>query len=559
MEPWYASRGSSQVFHRLLVPWRDEHEWLEVCTDLVNSPATAIASTTWQQVHVWRARMALPPAIAVLVDATGSMEQLLQTCAAVAVEPGPPQCSRSQALQTQRLAAALALSRAVSMLTDRVQQRHKYAQSVGNLAKTLGIPALLVEVRHATVHQTLPSVAALVEAYSAWTDFVRTRYVETRKRSIASFESNLRALARMWYSTRPVPHHGEQGPMQQVAAPLLQAPGTADTDSTAAAFAEALLHPSAYVEVRWFAALVAQHMLEYARETSASDNALPSRERLEAWFRYLCPLHETWPHFLPSLVCALVMALRTTAVETEIATTDATGISGATHSPATPHATAVSPSVWRQSAAVLLVGLLETLRARLSQATSLEPWVIDHDCHWLEWLLHTQFAQENDVLRLYCERWIQQSRVGKRRQAPRERTSRTLKKTPALWHQTKRWRWRWCWWWQHSLRYRAAVSWKTGPSPRWEPQFGPLYGAWRRCVSWPTCPLGTLPVGYDAAAVQRGTSLGMCSADPATNTVFTAKENELAQRLVQRTLYLLDEYDQVEHQAGMSARADAST
>jgi len=26
------------------VPWRDEHEWLEVCTDLVNSPANPLNS-----------------------------------------------------------------------------------------------------------------------------------------------------------------------------------------------------------------------------------------------------------------------------------------------------------------------------------------------------------------------------------------------------------------------------------------------------------------------------------------------------------------------------------
>jgi len=154
------------------VPWRDWSEWDRVRSGLCgDDPEARDASIA--RVADWRRRGRVPHA----VDCTAS---LLETRALDAGVPGnvtgaSPRLSAPLSENMLRLAYAAALVRMVNGAVD-PSQKGKYAAPVMTLAKRMGIPAVLVDVRMAASHQEMPALALLRHASERALQWLFERY-----------------------------------------------------------------------------------------------------------------------------------------------------------------------------------------------------------------------------------------------------------------------------------------------------------------------------------------------------------------------------------------------
>ena len=154
------------------VPWRDWSEWDRVRSGLCgDDPEARDASIA--RVADWRRRGRVPHA----VDCTAS---LLETRALDAGVPGnvtgvSPRSLAPLSENMLRLAYAAALVRMVNGAVD-PSQKGKYAAPVMTLAKRMGIPAVLVDVRMAASHQEMPALALLRHASERALQWLFERY-----------------------------------------------------------------------------------------------------------------------------------------------------------------------------------------------------------------------------------------------------------------------------------------------------------------------------------------------------------------------------------------------
>ncbi|EEB06538.1 Las1-like protein [Schizosaccharomyces japonicus yFS275] len=128
-----------------VVPWRSTTEFLYLMSCFYAEDGTGEppeAQSLYRGVEIvraWSTRGRVPHS----VESTSQLVMALLT-------EGP----------SQRLSLALSLSRFVSGLLDPIQQS-QFAIPMSTLAKTLGLPAFFVEIRHAITHEELPSLPVL--------------------------------------------------------------------------------------------------------------------------------------------------------------------------------------------------------------------------------------------------------------------------------------------------------------------------------------------------------------------------------------------------------------
>ncbi len=152
------------------VPWRDWAEWDRVRSGLCgDDPQARDASIA--RVADWRRRGRVPHA----VDCTASLLETRSLDAGVPgnVASGAPFAPLSENML--RLAYAAALVRMVNGAVD-PSQKGKYAAPVMTLAKRMGIPAVLVDVRMAASHQEMPALALLRHASERALQWLFERY-----------------------------------------------------------------------------------------------------------------------------------------------------------------------------------------------------------------------------------------------------------------------------------------------------------------------------------------------------------------------------------------------
>jgi hypothetical protein len=82
-----------------------------------------------------------------------------------------------------RLMYSMSLLRMVNGVCDPSQKR-KFAGSVMTLARRLGLPSMLVDLRHAATHKSLPAMPALQQAAEAAVLWLHTRYWAEQQASI---------------------------------------------------------------------------------------------------------------------------------------------------------------------------------------------------------------------------------------------------------------------------------------------------------------------------------------------------------------------------------------
>ena len=132
------------------VPWRDWHEWEGVRLGLTGSDPSALRASL-ARVAVWRRRGRVPHA----ADATAALLEARLHDAGVPGAPGP-HLSR----EMLRLAYAAALIRTVNGAVD-PSQKGKFAAPVSSLARKIGLPTVLVDIRMEASHQELPTLELL--------------------------------------------------------------------------------------------------------------------------------------------------------------------------------------------------------------------------------------------------------------------------------------------------------------------------------------------------------------------------------------------------------------
>jgi hypothetical protein len=156
------------------VPWLDWAEWESVRSLLV-APEPERRARGVQRVAAWRSRGRLP----VSVETTACLVEVWLSERA----PQPP--SEVQL----RLAYSMALLRMVNGICD-PSQRGKAAGSVLTLARRLGLPPMLVDLRHAATHGSLPALPALQLGASQAMEWLLERYWQQQHEQATVLESD---------------------------------------------------------------------------------------------------------------------------------------------------------------------------------------------------------------------------------------------------------------------------------------------------------------------------------------------------------------------------------
>ena len=161
------------------VPWLDWAEW-EAVRELLIAPEPERRARGVQRVAAWRSRGRLP----VSVETTACLVEIWLS------ERGAQPPSEVQL----RLAYSMALLRMVNGICD-PSQRGKAASSVLTLARRLGLPPMLVDLRHAATHGSLPALPALQLGASQAMEWLLEKYWRQQHEQAEALESDDRELA----------------------------------------------------------------------------------------------------------------------------------------------------------------------------------------------------------------------------------------------------------------------------------------------------------------------------------------------------------------------------
>ena len=156
------------------VPWVDWGEWSQV-RDLLFHQSQPERARGVQRVAAWRSRGRLPGS----VESTACLVEIWLSERA----PQPP--SEVQL----RLAYSMALLRMVNGICD-PSQRGKAAGSVLTLSRRLGLPPMLVDLRHAATHGSLPALPALQLGATQAMGWLLERYWRQQHEQAAALEAD---------------------------------------------------------------------------------------------------------------------------------------------------------------------------------------------------------------------------------------------------------------------------------------------------------------------------------------------------------------------------------
>jgi hypothetical protein len=190
-----------------VTPWRDWQEW-RTCKQLLLGEDTAADAAglegnssaevrTHQKkraihmVNVWRARGRVPLA----VDSTAQLVELnMQHDYPPMQASGTPAVAASahfsSSLQS-RLQYSMALLRLVNGVLDPMQAK-QHAQSVLTLAKQMQMPRVLVDLRHESTHQGLPSLQLLQHASVIALEWLSRHYWAAQAHALSRLDHSIR-------------------------------------------------------------------------------------------------------------------------------------------------------------------------------------------------------------------------------------------------------------------------------------------------------------------------------------------------------------------------------
>lgn len=154
---------------RSYVQWQDWHEWQDVHVALFSNDLSA-QQRALARVAAWRSRAQLPVAI----SATAQLLEIqLHERMAQHHHHGVGVASRSHMELSLQYASAVV--RCVNGLVDG-SQKGAYAMAVSSLAQRIGIPLWIVDLRHESTHNQMPSLPVLRFAAQHLLSWLRANY-----------------------------------------------------------------------------------------------------------------------------------------------------------------------------------------------------------------------------------------------------------------------------------------------------------------------------------------------------------------------------------------------
>lgn len=175
-------------FHRLhkrlrkavrIVPWRDEWEFqcvgkglLSVLDDIDDDDQSAEES--FAMIAVWKSRLSTSDGLPHAVESTASLAQIYWRDSR---RRRKRRLGGMTASTTElRLSYAAAIVRCINGFADSLQQQRAMAASVSSLCEQIGIPTWLVDTRHESAHNILPSLEVLRLSASTLLEFMKSEY-----------------------------------------------------------------------------------------------------------------------------------------------------------------------------------------------------------------------------------------------------------------------------------------------------------------------------------------------------------------------------------------------
>ncbi|XP_022881335.1 uncharacterized protein LOC111398591 isoform X2 [Olea europaea var. sylvestris] len=168
----YVVEEKSQSFK--LVPWISWEEWNFVKTSLFSSSADSI-NAALQRISTWRSRGCIP----VVIEVTASIIEIQQK------DPFFRDDLSEGALQSQEMLSMLycmAIMRLVNGVVEKT--RKKMEISIGEAANAIGIPRMLIDIRHEGSHRDLPSLQLVRLASMKALDWLKSYYWEPQEKAI---------------------------------------------------------------------------------------------------------------------------------------------------------------------------------------------------------------------------------------------------------------------------------------------------------------------------------------------------------------------------------------
>ncbi|XP_059282544.1 uncharacterized protein LOC132036264 isoform X2 [Lycium ferocissimum] len=157
-----------------LVPWISWDEWNSIRDSLFSSSPPSVAFAL-QRISTWRSRGCLP----VAVDVTASIIEIQQK------DPFFRKDLGGNALQSEEMLSMLycmAIMRLVNGIVEKT--RKKAVISIAEAANAIGIPRMLIDVRHEGSHRDLPSLQLVRLASTKALDWLKSYYWEPQKNAI---------------------------------------------------------------------------------------------------------------------------------------------------------------------------------------------------------------------------------------------------------------------------------------------------------------------------------------------------------------------------------------
>ncbi|KAJ6670936.1 hypothetical protein OIU85_014765 [Salix viminalis] len=168
------STSSSSSYGYKLVPWLNWNEWECVRDSLFSDSPDKIHSAI-TRISTWRSRGCLPA----VIDVTASIIEVQQK------DPLYRKDLPNDAIHSEQMLAMLycmAILRLVNCVVEKT--RKKTEVSIAEAAGAIGIPRMLIDIRHEGSHRDLPALALVRDSAVKAIDWLKTYYWEPQTKQI---------------------------------------------------------------------------------------------------------------------------------------------------------------------------------------------------------------------------------------------------------------------------------------------------------------------------------------------------------------------------------------
>ncbi|TKY57128.1 Ribosomal biogenesis protein LAS1L [Spatholobus suberectus] len=165
---------SSSSSARRLVPWLNWDEWLFVKHALFSDSPHSVSSAL-KRISAWRSRGSFP----VLIEVTASIIEIQLK------DPCFRQDESNDASLSEEMLAMLYCMAIMRLVNGAVEKtRKKEVASIAVAADAIGIPRMLIDIRHEGSHRELPSLKIVRSASVKALDWLKSYYWEPQSKAI---------------------------------------------------------------------------------------------------------------------------------------------------------------------------------------------------------------------------------------------------------------------------------------------------------------------------------------------------------------------------------------